>query len=36
MKWSMYVSELSPSSNKHPLLSKQLQYKYSSRKDKSE
>ena len=33
MKWSLYVS---PSSNKHTWLSKQLQYKISSRKDKSE
>ena len=33
MKWSMYAS---PSSNWHTLLSKQLQYKNSSRKDESE
>ena len=33
MKWSIYAS---PSSNRHTLLSKQLQYKNSSRNEESE
>ena len=33
MKWRMYAF---PSNNRHTLLSKQLQYKNSSRKDESE